>query len=185
MRRFLGFGCRVAALMAVLSPLLYAISAGQAAPPFSLVSGGGSSISLAGLRGQWVVLFFFPSATDSNSIADVKALQADLSTYDKYGTVLGISPSPKAQLAAMASQTGANFPLLSDPQSKTAQAYGVLSGGAVAPTVVLIDTKGIVNQVWTGVTPATVSKQATLTLSLKPPVTAVTPVHNSLKPPVP
>ena len=38
------------------------LNAGDKAPDFRLPSDDGSEIGLAGLRGKWVVLFFFPKA---------------------------------------------------------------------------------------------------------------------------
>jgi peroxiredoxin Q/BCP len=160
-------------------------AAGQAAPNFRLTAQDGSSVSLSSLRGQWVVVFFYPSTTDSGSVTEVKAFEGDLAQYSKSGTVLGISTSSTALQLKLASATGATFPLLSDPGGKTAQTYGSLSTkGTANRNTFLIDPQGNVSQVWTGVAPATASTQVKSTLSLKPPVGSVKPTTMSLKPPV-
>ncbi len=160
-------------------------AAGQAAPGFTLIAQDGSSVSLSSLRGQWVVVFFYPSTTDSGSITEVKAFEGDLTTYSKSGSVLGISTGSPALQLKLASVTGATFPLLSDPGGKTAQAYGSLAANGTANrNTFLIDPQGNVSEVWTGVTPATASTKVKSTLSLKPPVGSVKPITMSLKPPV-
>lgn len=160
-------------------------AAGQAAPDFTLAAQDGSSIALSSLRGQWVVVFFYPSTADSGSITEVKAFEADSTEYSKSGSVLGISTDSPALQLKLASAAGATFPLLSDPGGKTAQAYGSLSAkGTANRNTFLIDPKGNVSQVWTGVTPSTASTQVKSTLSLKPPVGSVKPTTMSLKPPV-
>lgn len=162
-----------------------ALTAGQAAPGFRLVVQDGSNVTLSSLRGQWVVVFFYPSTTDSGSITEVKAFESDLPTYGKSGSVLGICTSSTSLQQQLAASAGVTYPLLYDPQGKTAKAYGSLSANGTANrNTFLIDPQGNISQVWTGVNPATISSAVKSTLSLKPPVGSITPLKVSLKPPV-
>ena len=161
------------------------LTAGAAAPDFTLTAQDGSSIALSSLRGQWVVVFFFPTATDAGSLTEVKAFESDLATYSKWGSVLGVSPALAADLKQLAVNAGATYPLLTDPAEKTAKAYGSLSTlGVVIRNAYLVDPEGKIAQVWTNVSPASISSTVKSTLSLKPPVGTVTPITMSLKPPV-
>jgi peroxiredoxin Q/BCP len=157
------------------------------APNFTLTAQDGSSVSLSSLRGQWVVVFFYPSTTDAGSITEVKAFQSNLTQYAKWGSVLGISTSSSAMQRQLALSTGATILLLSDPKGTTAKAYGsfTATSGTASRNAFLIDPQGNITQTWTGVTPASISSQVLSNLSLKPPVPAVKPVTTSLKPPVP
>jgi peroxiredoxin Q/BCP len=157
------------------------------APGFTLAADDGSSVSLSSLRGQWVVVFFYPSTTDAGSITEVKAFQSDQSQFAKWGSVLGISTSSAALQKQLALSTGATIPLLTDPQGTTAKAYGSFAAttGTASRNAYLIDPQGNIAQTWTGVTPASISSQVLSNLSLKPPVPMVKPVTTSLKPPVP
>jgi peroxiredoxin Q/BCP len=157
------------------------------APAFTLTAQDGSSVSLSSLRGQWVVVFFYPSTTDAGSIAEVKAFQNDLSKYAKWGSVLGISTSSAALQKQLALSCGATIPLLSDPQGTTAKAYGSFTAASGTPSrnTFLINPQGNIAQAWTAVTPASISSQVISNLSLKPPVPTAKPVTTSLKPPVP
>lgn len=184
---FVLFAVSVAASAQAVRPVGQgSLTVGQAAPEFTLAAQDGSDVSLSSLRGQWVVVFFYPSATDAGSIAEVKAFEGDLSQYDKWGTVLGVGTATEAAQEQLATSEEATFPLLSDAQGQTAQAYKSLaSGGAASRNTFLIDPKGNVAQVWTGVPPATISSTVSAFLSLKPPVGGVTPIRMSLKPPIP
>jgi peroxiredoxin Q/BCP len=184
---FLLFVVSVTATAQTLRPMGQgALTVGQAAPEFTLVAQDGSDVSLSSLRGQYIVLFFYPSAADAGSIAEVKAFEEDLTEYDKRGTVLGVATATEAQQAQLATSEEATFPLLSDAQGKTAQAYRSLgSNGAASRNAFLIDPQGKIAQVWTSVQPSTISSTVSEFLSLKPPVGGVSPIRMSLKPPIP
>jgi peroxiredoxin Q/BCP len=174
-------------LMGSLAATAQAILAVQKpTPDFTLTAQDGTSVSLSSMRGQWVVVFFYPSTTDAGSIAEVKAFQSDLSKYAKWGSVLGISTSSAALQKQLALSTGATILLLSDPQGTTSKDYGSITAtsGTASRNTFLIDPEGNIAQTWTGVTPTSISSQVLSNLSLKPPVPEVKPVTMSLKPPV-
>jgi peroxiredoxin len=98
----------------------------QPAPDFSLVDTDRNTINLSALRGQKVVLAFFPAAftgvcakelcTFRTSLADMNSLNA---------TVLAISVDGPFSNGAFARQNELNFPVLSDLGAKTVADYGV------------------------------------------------------------
>ena len=100
---------------------------GQAAPGFRLPRlGGGGGIGLASLRGQVVVVNFWASWC----LACREEHPALLAAWDRYrerGVVLiGIDFEDTEDAAlAYAAEMGGDWPLVTDPGSRTAIAYGV------------------------------------------------------------
>jgi thioredoxin-dependent peroxiredoxin len=101
------------------------LSAGDAAPDFTLPDADGHEVSLASMRGQRVIIYFYPAAMTpgcTKQACDFRDSKSGLS--DAGFTVLGISPDSTAKLARFRDQEGLNFPLLSDPDRSVLQAYG-------------------------------------------------------------
>jgi peroxiredoxin Q/BCP len=102
------------------------LEAGSPAPAFSLQADDGSTVSLSGLAGQTVVLYFYPKDDTSGCTAEAcefRDLQAD---YDAAGArVIGVSPDPIASHERFRDKHGLPFTLLSDPDHAVAEAYGV------------------------------------------------------------
>jgi peroxiredoxin len=75
-------------------------------------------------------------------------LQADLNTFQEADIrVVGISHDAIELLSDFSAEKGIQFPLLSDPASKTIEAYGNLARtgkGVSRPEGVLLDSKGVV-----------------------------------------
>ena len=111
--------------MAEHSVAAHRLSAGDAAPDFTLPDADGHQVSLASLRGQRVIIYFYPAAMTpgcTKQACDFRDSKSDLS--DAGYAVLGISPDSPAKLAAFRDREGLTFPLLSDPDRGVLQAYG-------------------------------------------------------------
>jgi thioredoxin-dependent peroxiredoxin len=101
------------------------LAPGDLAPDFTLPDSGGRDLSLSSLRGQRVIIYFYPAAMTpgcTKQACDFRDSRSDLS--DAGFTVLGISPDAPAKLARFAEQEGLTFPLLSDPDREVLKAYG-------------------------------------------------------------
>jgi peroxiredoxin Q/BCP len=167
---------------------------GQPAPGFTLSSQHGTQVSLAGYRGKWVVLYFYPRDLGTDSTAEAKNFQKDLPQYEaKNSVILGVSEDPPASHLRFSAAAGLSFPLLSDTGGSVAKAYGSLGVHAGAPSAnrntFLIDPQGKIAKVWTSANPAVHSAQVLTQLSLKPPIVhAMQPEFRaqpqSLKPPI-
>jgi len=130
---------------------------GQTAPDFSLLNTSRESVNLSELRGQKVVLAFFPAAftgvcekelcTFRNGLADMKAVN---------GTVLGISVDSPFANGAFATKNEINFPILSDYNRAAVNAFGIPvhdfagMGGYVAANraVFVVDESGTIIYEW-------------------------------------
>ena len=101
------------------------LAPGDQAPDFTLPDAEGNEVSLASLRGQRVIIYFYPAAMTpgcTKQACDFRDSKADLSQAGF--AVLGISPDSPAKLAAFRDKEGLTFPLLSDPDREVLQAYG-------------------------------------------------------------
>jgi len=98
---------------------------GDKAPEFTLTSDSNEEVSLAGLAGKKVVIYFYPKAGTSGCTRKacyIRDLYPRIRVKDI--TVVGISPdSPKA-LAKFRADHSLPFILLSDPDHAVAEAYG-------------------------------------------------------------
>jgi peroxiredoxin Q/BCP len=129
------------------------LATGDLAPDFTLPTADGGSLTLSGLRGQRVVIFFFPAAMTPGCTTQACDFRDSLETLQAAGyTVLGISPDPVEKLAEFAAQAGLTYPLASDRDRAVLEAYGAygekkLYGktveGVIRSTVV-VDTDGTV-----------------------------------------
>jgi peroxiredoxin Q/BCP len=101
------------------------LAPGDAAPDFTLPDADGNLVSLSSLRGQEVIVYFYPAAMTPGCTKQACDFRDNGSELAEAGmTVLGISPDAPAQLARFREKEGLTFPLLSDPDHKVHQAYG-------------------------------------------------------------
>lgn len=101
------------------------LAPGDQAPDFTLPDADGNQVSLASLRGQRVIIYFYPAAMTpgcTKQACDFRDSKTDLS--EAGFAVLGISPDSPAKLAKFRDRDGLTFPLLSDPDRQVLQAYG-------------------------------------------------------------
>lgn len=101
------------------------IKKGNLAPVFTLPDHTGAPVNLKDLRGQTVVLYFYPKAMTPGCTVQACALrdhQADLTAAG--AVVLGISPDPVKKLAKFVDKEGLNFRLLADEDHSVAERYG-------------------------------------------------------------
>lgn len=101
------------------------LSPGDRAPDFDLPAADGSQVSLDDLKGKKAIIYFYPKAMTpgcTTQAIDFQAADDDLRSAGY--AVVGISPDPPEPLARFAEQEGLGFPLLSDPDRSTLQAYG-------------------------------------------------------------
>ena len=101
------------------------LKAGDVAPDFALTADDGSQVTLSDLRGQKVVLYFYPKADTPGCTKQACAVRDAWDQIDAQGaTVLGISPDKPPALVKFREKYDLPFPLLSDPDHQVAEAYG-------------------------------------------------------------
>ncbi len=140
------------------------LQTGMKAPDFTLQDQNGRHVSLSDFLGKKVVLYFYPKDSTSGCTRQAVAF-ADL--YNEFrakgAEVIGVSKDSTASHARFAEKNNLPFILLSDPELKAIQAYGVwqekklygkVSMGVVRTTF-LIDENGCIEKVMPKVKPDT------------------------------
>jgi peroxiredoxin Q/BCP len=104
------------------------IQSGDRAPDFELPSDTGETYELDGLRGQRVVLYFYPKDDTSGCTKEACGFRDALPSFDdRDAVVLGVSPDGLESHAEFRASYDLNFPLLADEEGRVARAYGVWS----------------------------------------------------------
>ena len=140
------------------------LETGTKAPDFTLNDKDGNAVSLSDFMGKKVVLYFYPKDNTPGCTRQACAFAAayeDFKTLD--AVVIGVSKDSEASHRKFAEKYGLPFILLSDPELKAIQAYGVwqekknygkVSMGVVRSTFI-IDEKGLIEMVMPKVKPDT------------------------------
>ena len=120
---------------------------GDLAPDFTLEQANGDPVTLSDLRGQKVVVYFYPAASTPGCTKQACDFRDNIASLKAHGyTVLGISPDKVEKLQKFAESEDLNFPLLSDPDKQVLQGwgaygeksmYGRVSVGVIRSTIVL------------------------------------------------
>ena len=101
------------------------LAPGDTAPDFTLTSDTGDEVSLAGLRGRKVIVYFYPAAMTPGCTTEACDFTDSFSSLKGAGyEVLGISPDDPAKLATYRERDALTITLLSDPDKATLTAYG-------------------------------------------------------------
>jgi peroxiredoxin Q/BCP len=102
------------------------IEPGEKAPDFTLPDQDGNPIKLSALRGQTVVVYFYPKADTPGCTTQACGVRDHQADYSKAGAVvLGISPDSVAKVKKFHDKQALNFPLLADEGHRVADTYGV------------------------------------------------------------
>jgi peroxiredoxin Q/BCP len=98
---------------------------GSDAPDFTLPDADGKEVSLSSLRGDRVIVYFYPAAMTPGCTTQACDFRDSLASLAAAGIkVLGVSPDSPAKLAKFRDRDGLTFPLLSDENREVLQAYG-------------------------------------------------------------
>jgi peroxiredoxin Q/BCP len=133
------------------------VKEGRKAPAFELDSSEGGRVSLAGLKGRNVVLYFYPKDDTPGCTREACAFRDSQAAIKKTGAVvLGVSPDSVASHDRFRAKYKLNFPLLADTDKAVAKKYGAFGEklmygkkvvGMIRSTFV-IDAAGVVRKVF-------------------------------------
>jgi peroxiredoxin Q/BCP len=137
---------------------------GDPAPDFTLPDQHGDPVTLSDLRGQTVVLYFYPRADTPGCTTQACGVRDRSSDYERAGArVLGISPDPVKAVAKFDEKYGLGFTLLADENHDVAERYGTwvekqMRGNSywgVQRATFVIDADGRIARVFPKVSPKT------------------------------
>jgi peroxiredoxin Q/BCP len=133
------------------------IREGHKAPDFTLAGSDGAPVSLRGLRGKSVVLYFYPKDDTPGCTREACAFRDTQAKLKKSGAVvLGVSPDSPDSHRLFRDKYRLGFTLLSDEDKAVAKSYGaygekLLYGKKVKGMIrstFLIDGAGVVRKVF-------------------------------------
>ena len=136
------------------------LTAGKAAPKFTLTNQKDESQSLAALRGHPVLVYFYPRADTPGCTQQACGLR-DVAGQIGDTVIIGISPDKPAALARFREKYSLNFDLLSDVDHSVAEAYGVWKEKknygktymGIERSAFLIDEQGKIAEAWYKISP--------------------------------
>ena len=138
------------------------IKEGATAPAFKTKDANGETVSLKDLRGQKVVLYFYPKDDTPGCTKEACSFRDAFSGFKKNGIkVLGVSPDSEVSHKKFVTKYKLPFTLLADTDRSIAEAYGVWGEKkfmgrtymGVHRTTFLIDEKGKIKKVFEKVKP--------------------------------
>lgn len=99
---------------------------GTQAPDFELLNQDGQTVKLSDFRGRKVILFAFPKANTSGCTTQACGFRDSLPRIEAgNAVVLGISPDEPKDLKKWKDKENLPYDLLSDPEHKVLDAWGV------------------------------------------------------------
>ena len=102
------------------------LTIGAPAPTFTLLDDAGNTVDLAALRGQTVVLYFYPKDDTPGCTTQACGFRDRYAEVtDANAVVYGISPDSVASHAKFKKKFSLPFPLLADTDHAVCEAYGV------------------------------------------------------------
>ncbi len=133
------------------------ITEGSKAPAFDMATADGGRVTLDGLKGRKVVLYFYPKADTPGCTTEGQDFSALIEDFEQAGaTVIGVSRDPVKKLDRFKVKYDLKVVLASDEPEDVTEAWGVwvekkLYGReymGIERATFLIDGAGVVRRVW-------------------------------------
>jgi peroxiredoxin Q/BCP len=133
---------------------------GKKLPALKGITGDGSELTLTSLKGQWVVVYFYPKDSTPGCTTEAKDFRDLHAAFRKrHAQIVGVSRDSQKSHANFATKQQLPFPLVSDPDETWCRAFDVIHEkvlygkrfmGIVRSTF-LIDPEGKLLTEWRGV----------------------------------
>lgn len=140
------------------------LEAGELAPDFTLPDQNGNELALSDLRGETLVLYFYPRADTPGCTTQACGVRDRGAEYSAAGArVIGVSPDTVEAVKKFADKFDLEFTLLADADHAVAEAYGTWVEKSmygkkymgVQRATFVIDSDGKVAKVFPKVSPKT------------------------------
>jgi thioredoxin-dependent peroxiredoxin len=101
------------------------LAEGDKAPSFTLPDQNGEKVKLSDLKGETVVLYFYPKADTSGCTTQACGVRDRRADYEAAGArVIGVSPDEVKDVDKFAGKYDLEFTLLADADHAVAEKYG-------------------------------------------------------------
>lgn len=136
------------------------LNIGDAAPTFSLPADDNTTVSLGDFKGKNVILYFYPKDDTPGCTLEACGFQESLALIQaENAVVLGVSKDSIASHQKFKTKHALTFPLLSDSDGTLCAAYGTWIEKSmygkkymgIDRATFIIDTSGVVTEIWRGV----------------------------------
>ena len=136
---------------------LHMLNEGDKAPSFNMPTNKGENVSLSKLKGQKIVLYFYPRDDTPGCTKEACGFRDDLSKYKRAGAVvIGVSRDSVESHEKFVKKFNLNFMLASDKEGDVCEKYDAwrmknMYGKeymGIGRSTFLIDTKGKINKIW-------------------------------------
>lgn len=130
---------------------------GSKAPDFTLPTDGGASVTLSALKGQAVVVYFYPKDDTSGCTQEACDFRDNLTALKRLKVqVIGISKDSVKKHDKFKEKYELNFPLASDEDGKVCEKYGIWVEKSmygrkymgIERATFLIDADGKIAHIW-------------------------------------
>ena len=134
-----------------------ALEPGDKAPNFQLATDGGGRVSLSELKGQTLVLYFYPRDDTAGCTKEALGFSEAKQKFDRAGvTIVGVSRDSVESHEKFKAKYKLKIQLGSDPETKVAQSYGTWVQKSMYGrkymgmdrATFLIDGKGVIRGIW-------------------------------------
>jgi len=133
------------------------LSVGDKAPNFSMSADGGGEVSLVNLRGQSVVLYFYPKDDTPGCTTEACGFRDAMPNFSSADVaIVGVSKDTVAKHEKFKAKHDLNFTLGSDADGSVCEAYGTwveksMYGRTymgIERATFLIDHRGVLRRIW-------------------------------------
>jgi thioredoxin-dependent peroxiredoxin len=133
------------------------LDVGAKAPAFSLPVSEKEALTLAGLKGKKVVLYFYPKDDTPGCTIEAKDFRDRMKAFEKAGAVIiGVSKDPLKSHDKFREKYCLPFPLGSDAEGTVCEDYGVWAEKSmygktymgIERATFLIDGNGVLQHIW-------------------------------------
>ena len=140
------------------------VAEGKPAPDFELTTDTGETVKLSALKGQPVVLYFYPKDDTPGCTTQACVIRDAYGEFERAGAVvLGVSPDDERSHGKFRDKYELPFTLLADTDHEVAERYGVWGEKkymgrtymGINRSTFVIDGDGIITKVFPQVKPAT------------------------------
>lgn len=133
------------------------LQVGDKAPDFTLLTDNDETVTLSKLRGQKVILYFYPKDNTPGCTKQACDFRDQFPNFTKAGVkVLGVSKDNSKNHTKFKEKYDLPFTLLVDDKADVCEAYGVINKKSmfgktflgIQRSTFLIDEKGIIRALW-------------------------------------